>query len=462
MDYDTKQLYKGLVLLCIGFIAPFFLPESLFGIYRTMTRAAANGDSGILFESAIRLVIMNCLRTTFCYLGAFMITEGLRLRREVRFPVMIVVRVVLSSLIMIALYRLISVTYSTMYDFGMPALITVCICSILKEYDLYPQSIAYKMVSMALLIAMLQCLTIIPNLTGLGFGRGEVAMDIKSFAELMGCTGVLGRLSLFVAAILFLCDVVIIRLANDERRIERSIIKEEENKKRLLDMRMENLSLRGFREIQHLVHDLKSPLTTIQGLSSLTELIEQNETIADYQRRITAAVDVMNEMISEILNEDSKRVITVDELCRVVLSQTATHQSLSQIMIYDNRCAGALIYANKIRLARAIINIIENAAYAVEIAHKDDIAQGRVVLTLDRQAGHISVTVTDNGTGMDEESIRGIWTLGFSQKNSSGLGLAFSRSVVENHGGIIEVESKEGVYTKATITLEEVTGNEKP
>lgn len=47
--------------------------------------------------------------------------------------------------------------------------------------------------------------------------------------------------------------------------------KAEQDELQLYQARMKNIEMRSFREIQNLVHDLKTPLTTIQGLAGLSE-----------------------------------------------------------------------------------------------------------------------------------------------------------------------------------------------
>ena len=46
-----------------------------------------------------------------------------------------------------------------------------------------------------------------------------------------------------------------------------------------------------------------------------------------------------------------------------------------------------------------------------------------------------------------------IFDIGYSGKQSTGLGLAFTKQVVQNHGGTIRLDSREGEYTEAVILL---------
>ena len=68
---------------------------------------------------------------------------------------------------------------------------------------------------------------------------------------------------------------------------------------------------------------------------------------------------------------------------------------------------------------------------------------------------HMMFEITDNGLGMDQNTQRNIFEEFYSTKGSggTGLGLAVVEKVVNKHGGRIEVSSKPGKGTRATIKL---------
>jgi signal transduction histidine kinase len=72
------------------------------------------------------------------------------------------------------------------------------------------------------------------------------------------------------------------------------------------------------------------------------------------------------------------------------------------------------------------------------------------------KAGYI-INVRDNGDGMDAADLAGIFTLGYRSKNrkpgSRGIGLPYSRLIVEAHGGRIWGESEIGKGTTFHIFL---------
>jgi|GEM_PF-2232322 len=99
-------------------------------------------------------------------------------------------------------------------------------------------------------------------------------------------------------------------------------------------------------------------------------------------------------------------------------------------------------------LARAIVNLIENALQAMprggrlSVGSRGD-ASGRAVLT-----------VSDTGPGLSPEARARLFTPYFSTKTSgTGLGLAITRRVVEAHGGTISVEDAAGGGTRFSIVI---------
>ena len=101
----------------------------------------------------------------------------------------------------------------------------------------------------------------------------------------------------------------------------------------------------------------------------------------------------------------------------------------------------------------ALINILENAIDACNEDRKKE--NHRVVFGVKRDGDAIVFEITDNGIGMDKETLNSLFTLFFSSKGSkgTGLGLFVSKKTVEQHGGQINVTSERGQGTTFRIRM---------
>lgn len=111
-------------------------------------------------------------------------------------------------------------------------------------------------------------------------------------------------------------------------------------------------------------------------------------------------------------------------------------------------------------LSRAIINIMNNACYAVFSKSKE--ASGEpykptISIHLRKEGEWIKLTIEDNGIGISEEVNQKLYTPFFTTKpvgEGTGLGLSISKSIIETkHKGMLEMETKVGEYTRFTISL---------
>ncbi|WP_323055794.1 sensor histidine kinase [Paucibacter sp. PLA-PC-4] len=95
------------------------------------------------------------------------------------------------------------------------------------------------------------------------------------------------------------------------------------------------------------------------------------------------------------------------------------------------------------QLNQVFMNLIINAAHAIP-------ERGEITLSTSTQGEWVSVEVRDTGAGMSEDVQRRIFEPFFTTKPvgmGTGLGLSLSFSIVQKHGGRIEVESSLGVGT---------------
>jgi signal transduction histidine kinase len=105
-----------------------------------------------------------------------------------------------------------------------------------------------------------------------------------------------------------------------------------------------------------------------------------------------------------------------------------------------------LLNVDRTLVARALVNVIENALHAMP---------GGGVLTIEAAAndGLLSVVVKDSGAGMDSDALRRVFEPYFSTKaTGTGLGLTIAKRNIELNGGNVAVTSEKGRGTTVTMT----------
>ena len=212
-------------------------------------------------------------------------------------------------------------------------------------------------------------------------------------------------------------------------------------------MRIKALEDRVYQEVKSLVHDLKTPLVTIRGLNSLMLAAKGEGKLEEYSDRIENSVSKMSEMISSFLYESSRQKLKAAELISYIRAQLPLEDERIKFEITVEEGLPD-IYINKIRVARAVINILENAIIA-PCTHPYKVIKFSVIPA---EKG-IKITITDNGIGIKEIDLQRVWEVGYSTNNTSGLGLPFAKGIIEDNGGTIEIQSKVDIGTAAAIFL---------
>lgn len=114
---------------------------------------------------------------------------------------------------------------------------------------------------------------------------------------------------------------------------------------------------------------------------------------------------------------------------------------------------------NAQKLEQVIINLIINASQAMPADQR-----GLIRVSSEMDEGHIVARVVDNGSGMSPSTAKNIFDPFFTTKRArggTGLGLSIAHRIIEEHQGVISVESVIGEGTTFTIRLPIETENEE-
>jgi len=102
------------------------------------------------------------------------------------------------------------------------------------------------------------------------------------------------------------------------------------------------------------------------------------------------------------------------------------------------------------QINQVLLNLLSNAAQAIE--HE----RGRIVVATQALDRRVLVVVEDNGKGIEAEHLPRVFDPFFTTKpvgQGTGMGLAISHQIVEQHGGAIRVSSKPGTGTRFLVVL---------
>lgn len=126
------------------------------------------------------------------------------------------------------------------------------------------------------------------------------------------------------------------------------------------------------------------------------------------------------------------------------------------------------LFVNPPGLGRVILNILNNACYAIDRKQTDmgaDFKPGLQIRTR-KMAQYILICIRDNGDGIPPEIRDSIFEPFFTTKPvgeaNTGLGLSISKDIVEEHLGTLEMTTEAGLFTEFVIKLPRLLAGENP
>ncbi len=450
IKYPKTFMTVGIVLISAGLLFPIFSQLIWFDIIAKIREAINTGDSGHLILASASINFLYAIQSTFLFMGTMLVIFHSQLKCWLkRFDIFLV------SLIAIILLH-----WTNSLIFELPWEPVSTILALLITLFLFEKLFGETNSFIQVFIVSIQVffafhwLNIMPIFSAYRFGQSDIPYSVKiagvylHAATVLNFSGFAFFLPFIISA--FITATLFVSYSRNIHMVRENYEKENE----IRSMRAKALENRVYQEVKSLVHDLKTPLVTIRGLNSLLLSANGQGKLDEYSERIENSVMRMSEMISSFLYESSRQKLKALELVSYIRAQLPLDDEKIkfEISIEENLPD---IYVNKIRIARAVINILENAII-VPYGHPFKLIKFEVKLA---ERG-INIIVQDNGIGIKESDIQRIWEVGYSTNNTSGLGLPFAKRIFEDNEGTIEVQSQEDIGTTVTIFLPSVEGLE--
>jgi signal transduction histidine kinase len=218
-----------------------------------------------------------------------------------------------------------------------------------------------------------------------------------------------------------------------------------------------------------LSHDIGQPLAalrfTTEGLQHAVAGASGGNELSEDVQQVVAATAQMTAMIGELsdlarLQMGRELVLQrapVDVVALVRQQAAAIRKSAGRRRIQVNLPDAAIVGNwDAMRLTRVVSNLLANAVRFT--AANGEITVSVKAAKADGQPG-VEISVTDNGVGIPPPEIQHVFERFYRASNvtgkiqGTGLGLASSKQIVEQHGGSIDIASEEGAGTTVTVTL---------
>lgn len=190
-----------------------------------------------------------------------------------------------------------------------------------------------------------------------------------------------------------------------------------------------------------LAHELNQPLTAIDlFLAAAERAFDSNpeksrKLFEDAREQARRAGDMVRRIRQMVEKSDDRRTLfplapVLDDAVKLCHLTDASRRARIDVRGAD----GVMVYGDEIQIRQVLVNLIKNALEAT--ASQPD---RRVVVDVNKRT-HVEIEVTDNGPGLDESILDGLFEPFRSTKPGGlGVGLSICRSIAENHGGRLEV-----------------------
>lgn len=212
-------------------------------------------------------------------------------------------------------------------------------------------------------------------------------------------------------------------------------------------------------KLNSIVHDLKTPITSIMGFVELLKQGKHDEkSVTEFYDIILSESQKLLKMVNDILyiNKTRESVASCNlniEITKHVKELTPLASKKSVEISINSSVADIYVSIPEDKISRILTNIIENAI-------KYNKENGKVFIDVSEEKNQVFIKIRDTGIGIPENEIDKIFNKYYRSSitkklsvEGSGLGLAIANDIVGEYKGKIMVNSKLGEYTEFIVSF---------
>lgn len=203
-----------------------------------------------------------------------------------------------------------------------------------------------------------------------------------------------------------------------------------------------------------IAHEIKNPLAGISGaIQVFAEDFSSNGPKREIIEDIIKEIERLDKAVRDLLTFARPPIphpFLIDahsmmERFMNVISKQAEKQNIDIRLTIGENIGD--VYLDPEQFQQVFLNIAINSIHAMQ-------KNGNLDIIVDKNENSTEFIFKDTGQGINEEDMKNLFKPFFTTKRSgTGLGLAICKNIVEQHGGIIEVESESGVGSVFTISV---------
>jgi signal transduction histidine kinase/DNA-binding NarL/FixJ family response regulator len=247
------------------------------------------------------------------------------------------------------------------------------------------------------------------------------------------------------------------KLFDDLQEVEAVLIDISSSKQNILELQKVNYELERF--VYHASHDLKSPLKSIQGLVEAARESQDLEESLGFLDMFEHCANKLELLVNDLLLlarmnkiEENISDFKIEEELDSILGLLQHSDSFKNVRIDRSIVQKRALYSDTVRLRIILNNLISNSIKYRKPEPSDTLIRISFVVEQDKTL----IEISDNGQGIEERHLPRIFDMFYrasKHHDGSGLGLYIVKSMMDQMGGKINVQSSPNVGTTFFLEL---------